>query len=206
MDHLNAFAANRTVSSPARSGSTRPAMFGSMSGSSEAGCSPTPSRMSSGRRARSRRSSAGSLRTDCSCRTPVRVGGFAYPATNREGGPLMHANVRFEHQLLAIESEHTVNGMLELQAPPLPKAVPARRCTSRSSSTDRARWPDPSSRSPASAPRSWSGGSRRRRARPGQLRRGRDLLAPLAPVDQARSCRGSARSTRAARRTCPAGG
>ncbi len=23
----------------------------------------------------------------------------------------MHANVRFEHQLLAVESEHTVNGM-----------------------------------------------------------------------------------------------
>src|SRR6266542_4268406 len=38
--------------------------------------------------------------------------------------PLMHANVRFEHQLLAIESEHTVNGLLELQAPPAPEERP----------------------------------------------------------------------------------
>ena len=38
--------------------------------------------------------------------------------------PLMHANVRFEHQLLAVESEHTVNGMLELQAPPAPEGRP----------------------------------------------------------------------------------
>ena len=36
----------------------------------------------------------------------------------------MHANVRFEHQLLAVESEHTVNGMLELQAPPAPEGRP----------------------------------------------------------------------------------
>ena len=36
----------------------------------------------------------------------------------------MHANVRFEHQLLAVESEHTVNGMLELQAPPAPAGHP----------------------------------------------------------------------------------
>jgi len=33
----------------------------------------------------------------------------------------MHANVRFEHQLFAVESEHTVNCMLELQAPPAPE-------------------------------------------------------------------------------------
>lgn len=38
----------------------------------------------------------------------------------------MRANVRFEHQLLAAESEHTVNGMLELQAPPAPEGPPAR--------------------------------------------------------------------------------
>lgn len=36
----------------------------------------------------------------------------------------MHANVRFEHQLLAVESEHTVNGMLELKAPPAPEGRP----------------------------------------------------------------------------------
>ena len=36
----------------------------------------------------------------------------------------MHANVRFEHQLLAVESEHTVNCMLELQAPPAPEGRP----------------------------------------------------------------------------------
>ena len=36
----------------------------------------------------------------------------------------MHANVRFKHQLLAVESEHTVNGMLELQAPPAPEGRP----------------------------------------------------------------------------------
>lgn len=38
----------------------------------------------------------------------------------------MHANVRFEHQLLAVESEHTVKCMLELQAPPAPEGQPAR--------------------------------------------------------------------------------
>jgi Ca-activated chloride channel family protein len=36
----------------------------------------------------------------------------------------MHANLRFEHQLLAVESEHIVNGMLELQAPPAPEGRP----------------------------------------------------------------------------------
>ena len=33
----------------------------------------------------------------------------------------MRASVRFEHQLLAVESEHRVNCMLELQAPPAPE-------------------------------------------------------------------------------------
>ncbi|MCI0636283.1 MAG: VWA domain-containing protein [Actinobacteria bacterium] len=37
----------------------------------------------------------------------------------------MHANVRFEHQLLAVESEHTVNCMLELQAPPAREGRPS---------------------------------------------------------------------------------
>ncbi|MGA9161565.1 MAG: VWA domain-containing protein [Actinomycetota bacterium] len=36
----------------------------------------------------------------------------------------MQANVRFEHQLLAVESEHTVNCMLELQAPSAPEGRP----------------------------------------------------------------------------------
>jgi len=36
----------------------------------------------------------------------------------------MHTNVRFEHQLLAVESEHTVNGMLELQALSAPEDRP----------------------------------------------------------------------------------
>jgi secreted protein with Ig-like and vWFA domain len=34
--------------------------------------------------------------------------------------PLMKASVRLEHQLLAVESEHTVHAMLELTAPPPP--------------------------------------------------------------------------------------
>ena len=33
----------------------------------------------------------------------------------------MRASVRLEHQLLAVESEHRVNCMLELQAPPAPE-------------------------------------------------------------------------------------
>src|SRR5262245_4369589 len=58
-------------------------------------------------------------------RTPVRVRGSSYPSLDCQiGGPLMHANVRFEHQLLAFESEHTVNCMLELQAPPAPEGRP----------------------------------------------------------------------------------
>ena len=35
----------------------------------------------------------------------------------------MQANVRFEHQLLAVETEHRVHCMLELQAPPAPEGA-----------------------------------------------------------------------------------
>lgn len=33
----------------------------------------------------------------------------------------MHTSIRFDHQLLAVEGEHTVHGMLELMAPPSPR-------------------------------------------------------------------------------------
>jgi Ca-activated chloride channel family protein len=35
----------------------------------------------------------------------------------------MKASVRLEHQLLAVESEHTVHAMLELVAPPAPEGA-----------------------------------------------------------------------------------
>jgi hypothetical protein len=119
----------------------------------------------------------------------------------------MHANVRFEHRLLAVESEHTVNGMLELQAPPAPEERPDRRCTSLSSSIGRARWPGPNSKSPRSALRSWSGGSRRPTSSPwSPTTRTSTCSLPSLPSTRRRSFRGSARSAPAARRTCPAGG
>jgi Ca-activated chloride channel family protein len=36
----------------------------------------------------------------------------------------MRANVRFDHHLLAVETEHRVHGMLELVAPPAPEGTP----------------------------------------------------------------------------------
>ena len=80
----------------------------------------------------------------------------------------MQTNLRFDHQLLAVEGEHDVHCMLELQAPAGARRPTARRCTSRSSSTAPDRWPARSSTPAhdcARVPRRATRADRRARAR-----------------------------------------